>query len=182
VSLPDDLERIAAAAAEAAGHGGVSGVLAAEPGGGRRLYLVAFGEDDDDRTWLVLDGAGAPVGERAVVREVASIVVLCELAEELSGGGRLDELRTRLAQLRMTEQPPGIEEAEEAALGLERAVGAQPRVASPAYLDAVGEATLALERALGDVESPFASALRSTTGAVDAFLAEVESRYRGPLR
>ena len=51
----------------------------------------------------------------------------------------------------MVEQAPGIEEAESAALALERAVGAPPRVATPAYLDEVGAATLALERALGDV-------------------------------
>ena len=47
-------------------------------------------------------------------------------------------LRSQLAQVRMVEQPPGIEEAEEAALALERVIGAPPRVASPAYLDAVG--------------------------------------------
>ena len=94
----------------------------------------------------MVDAAGAPVSERGLVREVASIVVMCELAEELSGGGELDELRARLAQLRMTEQPPGIEAAEEAALELERAIGAPPRVASPAFLDAVGAATLALEQ------------------------------------
>ncbi len=162
-------------------HGEASGVLAAEPAGGRRLYLVAF-DEDGERSWLVVDETGAPVSERGVVREVASIVVMCELAEELSGGGDLDELRARLAQLRMTEQPPGIEAAEEAALELERVIGAPPRVASPAFLDAVGAATLALERSLGDYESPFASALRSSTGAVDAFLAEVEARYRASLR
>ena len=50
----------------------------------------------------------------------------------------------------MTEQPDGIEEAEEAALALERAIGAPPRVASPAYLDAVGAATRRLELALGE--------------------------------
>ena len=177
MDLRDDLERVAAAAAE---RGEVSGVLAAEPAGGRRLYLVAFGEDEE-RSWLVVDETVAPVSERGLVREVASIVVMCELAEELSGGGQLDELRSRLAQVRMTEQPPGIEAAEEAALELERAVGVPPRVASPAYLDAVGAATRALERALGDFESPFASALRSSTDAVDAFLAEVETRYRVPL-
>ena len=181
MELTGDLERIAAVAA---GYGGVTGVLAAEPSGRGRLYLVALGEDES-RRWLVLDAAGAPVRERALVREVASIGVRCELAEELSGGGQLDELRTRLAQLRMTEQPPGIEAAEEAALDLERAVGAPPRVASPAFLDDVGMATLALEqalqRSLGELESPFASALRSSTGAMDAFLAEVETRYLLPL-
>jgi hypothetical protein len=179
VGLRDDLERIAEAASE---QGEVSGILAAEPAGGRRLYLVAFGEDDEERSWLVVDETATPVAERGLVREVASIVVMCELAEELSGGGRLDELRGRLAQVRMTEQVPGIEAAEEAALELERVVGAPPRVASPAYLDAVGAATLELEHALGDFESPFASALRSSTGAVDGFLADVETRYRVPLR
>jgi hypothetical protein len=155
-------------------------VLAAEPAGRGRLYLVALGEGEA-RGWIVLDRAGGPVTDRGLVREVASIVVMCELAEELSGGGRLDELRTRLAQLRMTEQPPGIEAAEEAALGLERVIGAPPRVASTAYLDDVGAATLALERAMGEIDSPFASALRSSTGAMDGFLADVETRYRLPL-
>jgi len=178
VDLGAELERVAVAAGA---HRQVSGVLAAEPAGRQRLYLVAFG-DDDERSWLVVDETGAPVDERGLVREVASIVVMCELAEELSGGGQLDELRARLAQLRMTEQPPGIEAAEEAALELERVIGAPPRIASPAFLDEVGSATLALERALGDFESPFASALRSSTGAVDAFLAEIETRYRVPLR
>jgi hypothetical protein len=106
---------------------------------------------------------------------------MSELAEELSGGGRLDELRTQLAQLRMTEQPPGIEDAEQAALELERTIGAPPRVASTAFLDDVGAATLKLEQALGQLESPFASALRSSTGALDGFLSDVETRYRLPL-
>jgi hypothetical protein len=178
VELRDDLERIAAAASA---RGPVTAVIAAEPAGRTRLYLVAFGEDEG-RKWLVLDDEGEPIDERALVREVASIVVLTELAEELSGGGRLEELRAQLAQLRITEQTPGVEAAEEAALGLERAIGAPPRVASPAFLDAVGEATRTLERALGEADSPFASALRSSTGAVDGFLLEVEKRYAVPLR
>ena len=177
MALTDELEQAALAAAR---HGEVSAVLAAEPAGRGRLYLVAFGEEDA-RTWLVLDAAGEPVTDRELVREVASIVVLCELAEELSGGGRLDELRTELAQLRMTEQPPGIEAAEDAALELERVIGAPPRVASTAFLDDVGTATVALEQALGNLESPFASALRSSTGALDGFLEEVETRYELPL-
>jgi hypothetical protein len=178
VSVADELERIAGAAAA---HGHVSGVLAAEPAGGRRLYLVAFGEDEL-RRWLVLDESGKPVGDREPVREVASIVVMCELAGELAGGGDLEELRSQLAQLRMTEQPPGIEDAEGAALELERALGAPPHVASPEYLDAVGAATRKLELALGRHESPFANALRSSSGAVEAFVSEVETRYALPLR
>jgi hypothetical protein len=178
MELTDELERIAVAAAA---YGEVSAVLAAEPAGRGRLYLVALGEDEA-REWLVIDAAGEPVRERVLVREVASLVVMCELAEELSGGGQLDDLRTRLAQLRMTEQPPGIEAAEGAALELERVLGAPPRVASTAFLDDVGTATRALEEALGQIESPFASALRSSSGAVDGFLAEVETRYAVSLR
>jgi hypothetical protein len=78
VALRDDLERIAAAAAS---QGPVSAVLAAEPiVGAARAYLVAFGEDDDDREWLALDDEARPLERREQIREVASIVVMCELA------------------------------------------------------------------------------------------------------
>jgi len=178
MTLADDLARVAAGAAA---HGAVSGVLAAEPGGRRRLYLVAFGAEEE-REWLVLDGAGEPVRRRDDVRDAASIVAMCELAGDLAGGGELEALRAQLAQVRMVEQPPGIEEAEEAALALEHAVGAPPRVATPAYLDEVGVATMALERALGETTSPFSAAVRSSTGAVDEFVAEVERGYKVDLR
>ena len=49
----------------------------------------------------------------------------------------------------MTENPPGIEEAEEAVLGLQRAIGAPPALATPARLDEIGAATRSLEVALG---------------------------------
>jgi hypothetical protein len=107
---------------------------------------------------------------------------MCELAGELAGGGDLEALRAQLAKVRMVEQPPGIEEAEEAALALERAVGAPPRVATPAYLDAVGAATNALERALGEIASPFSEAVRAATGVVDEFVREVERGYLLDLR
>src|SRR6202040_4166885 len=115
-----------------------------------RAYLVAL-DEDEAREWLVLDGGLEPVAERERVREVASIVVLCELAGELAGGGQLEELRAQLARLRLAEQPEGIEAAEEAALRLEHAIGAPPLVASPAYLDQVGTAVRTLEAALGDL-------------------------------
>jgi hypothetical protein len=178
MTLADDLARIAVSAAA---HGPVSGVLAAEPGRGRRFYLVAFGAEGD-REWLVLDDQGAPVEQRDDVRDTASIVALCELAGDLAGGGDLEALRTRLAQVRIIEQPPGIEEAEEAALALERAIGAPPRVAKPAYLDEVGAATMALERALGESTSPFSAAVRASTGTVEEFVADVERGYKLDLR
>ncbi|MGN6797352.1 MAG: hypothetical protein ACTHKS_04330 [Gaiellaceae bacterium] len=173
MALEDDLERIAGAAAP---HGAVTAVLAAEPASGLRRYLVALG-DGEDRRWLVLDDAGAVVARRDDVRDTASIVAMCELAEDLAGGGDLEQLRTELARVRMVEQPPGIEEAEDAALALERALGAPPRVATPAFLDQVGAATVALERALGEASSPFSAAIRGATGAVDEFVREVERDY-----
>jgi hypothetical protein len=177
VSLRDDLQRIAAAAAE---HGAVAGVLAAEPLLGRRTYLVAY-DDNSRRTWVAFDDDARPLRRRELVRETASIVALCELAAEVAGGGDLDELRAALAQLRMTESPPGLDDAEDAALALERVVGAPPRLATPAYLDEVGAAALKLEAALGEVSSPFANAMKSATGAVDAFLREVDAGYKLPL-
>jgi hypothetical protein len=120
-----NLEEIAQAAA---GHGEVTGVLAAESAGGERSYLVAFAAGEA-RDWLVLDAAGHPVTERSRVREVASLVSMCELAAELAGA------------------------ADEA------------RVASPAYLDTIGTSELA-----------------TATAVVDAFVAEVEERYKVPLR
>jgi hypothetical protein len=82
MALADDLDRIAA---HAAAHGAVTGVLAAEPALGLRLYLVALGDGEEERRWVVLDDAGTPVSRREDVRDVASIVVMCELAEELTG-------------------------------------------------------------------------------------------------
>ena len=178
MALHEDLERIAVAATA---HGEVAGVLAAEPARDRRFYLVALGADEG-RRWIVLDEDGQPVGRRDDVRDTASIVAMCELAGDLAGGGDLESLRLQLAQVRMVEQPPGIEEAEAAALALERVIGAPPRVATPAYLDEVGVATLALEQALGELSSPFSTAIRSAAGTVDEFVQDVERGYLVELR
>jgi len=115
------------------------------------------------------------------VRDTASIVAMCELAEDLAGGGDLEQLRAELARVRIVEQPPGIEEAEDAALALERVLGAPPRLATPAFLDDVGAATIALERALGEASSPFSAAIRGASGAVDEFVREVERDYVASL-
>jgi hypothetical protein len=177
MALSDDLVRIAEAAAAL---GAVEGVLAAEPARNLRRYLVAFA--GDPRPWLVLDDEARPVERREDVRDTASIVAVCELAEEVAGGGDLESLRARLAQLRIVESPPGIAEAEEAALELERVIGAPPRVASPAFLDELGAATLALERALGDISSPFGQALRAGAATIEQFVQDVERGYLVPLR
>lgn len=182
MALSDDVARAAEAAAAIAAEGEtVLGVVPAEAAPGERRYLVAF-EGGVERTWLVLDAEGASVTEREEVRRTASIAAVCELAEESAGGGELDELRDRLVGLRLTESPPGIEEAEEAALELQRVIGSPPRVAEPAFLDRVGAATRRLERALGQPEaSPFAEAMKAGMGSIDDFVQDVESRYKLPL-
>jgi hypothetical protein len=182
VELADELARAAAAAGGFAAAGEeLAGVLAAEPVGGARRYVCAFAAGDD-RSWLVVDDDGEPVTRRESVRETASIVALCELAEETAGGGQLEELRQQLVRLRLTESPEGIEAAEAAALALERVLGAPPRIASPAFLDAVGRATRELEQALGAPGgSAFAEAMKASVATVDAFATEVLDRYKLPL-
>lgn len=184
MALSDELDRVAEVATAYAAPGEeVAGILATEPGEGRRAYLCAFAADGSpSRSWLAFDVAGEPVASRAFVREIASIAALCELAADAAGGGELEELRSQLATLRLTEDPQGIEEAEEAALELERTVGAPPRLATPEYLDAVGAATRKLEVALGTAgASPFAETMKQGRVAVDALTLEVESSYKVPL-
>ena len=178
-----DLERIAEAAARFAATGEtVRGVLPAEPAPGRRVYLVAY-ESAEGRAWLALDDLAEPVESRSLVRDAASIAALVEVAADAAGGGQLEDLRSRLVALRLRENPPGIDEAEEAALALEQVVGAPPRLATPGLLDEIGVATRRLEAALGTGGgSPFAEAMKASTGAVEALVAEVESGYKAPLR
>lgn len=175
MSLAEELGEVAA-------RTGAAAVLAAEAQPGARVYLCAF-EEEGGRTWLALDGAGEPVADRASVREAVSILALCELAEETAGGGDLDELRSQLAALRVTENPDGIEDAEEAALALQRVLGAPPTLATPARLDEIGAATRALEVALGGAAqgSPFATAMKGASEVVEALWADVERAYRIPL-
>lgn len=182
MALREDLERIAASAlALAEQDEQVEGVVPAEAEPGERTYLCAF-VSGDERTWLVLDDEAAPVASREIVRQTASIIALCDLAEEQAGGGELQELREQLVALRMTEQPEGIEEAEEAALELERTIGAPPRLAEPAFLDRVGAAARRLEHALGPTTgSPFAEAMKQGMASVEEFVRDVETNYRATL-
>jgi hypothetical protein len=183
MALRDDLDRAAQAAARfAADDEELVGIVPAEPSPGERRYLCAYALGEE-RTWLVLDDQGEPVADREAVRRVASIVAVCDLAEDSAGGGELDELRERLVAVRLTEAPPGIEEAEEAALALQQVIAAPPRVAEPAYLDRVGEATRKLERALGEPgTSPFSEAMKAGMASIDDFVLDVESAYKRSLR
>jgi hypothetical protein len=184
MTLRDELRRVAELAAGHAGDGEeVAAVLATEPMRDLRVYLCAFARDGGEPTWLALDADGAAIDDRALVREASSLAAVCEVAGDSAGGGHLDELRSRLAALRVTENPDGIDEAEEAAAELERLVGAPPRVATAAWLDDVGRAARRLEQALGDYgRSPFAEAMQAALPAVEALTQEVEAAYKKELR
>jgi hypothetical protein len=183
VALDEELRRIAERAVRFCAEGEeLAGIVPAEPGSGDRLYLCAFRGEAEETAWLVLDAEGAPVGKRPLVRDAVSIAGLCELAEEVADGGGLDELRVHLGELRETENPPGIVEAERAVDGLEATIGTAPRVATPAHLEAVGTATRELEQALGEgPSSPFVEAMKQATGTIDELLRDVERGYKLPL-
>jgi hypothetical protein len=157
------------------------GIVPAEAGG-QRLFICAY-EQNGESSFLALDDRGAPVTDRSVVRDAVSVAALCELAEESAGGGDIGDLRARLVELRLTEAPEGIEEAEIAAAELQETILPPPRVATLAYLDAIGTAAGRLEQALGEVGgSPFAQAMKSGLAAADELAVQVERSYKAPLR
>jgi hypothetical protein len=182
VSLKGELSAVGEAAREHAGEGEeLVAVIPTEPGRGSRVYLCAY-EREGERSWLALDAAGSVIADRVLVRDAVAIATMVELAEESAGGGDVGELRARLVELRLTEDPDGIEEAEVAAAELQEAIRPPPRVASVAYLDELGAAAASLEQALGELGgSPFADAMKTGVAAADELADEVERRYKGPL-
>ena len=151
----------------------LAGVVPAEPLSGRRTYLCAY-RSGEAMGWLVLDRAGERVLDETLIKETASIIATCELAEESAGGGDLPTLRARLAEIRKEDDPIGIAEAEQAAKALEDMISVTPRVASPSYLDEIGTAVRQLELALGETgSSPFAAAMRHGLGVVEEFVRDV---------
>jgi hypothetical protein len=182
MALSDDLRRIAdVAVAFAADDEELSAVIPTEAVGGGRVYLCAYAAGER-KSWLALDAGRAPVHDRRVLRDAVSIAAMCELAEETAGGGDLPELRAQLGSLRATEAPDGIDEAEAAIDELERTIGDELRIASPAYLDEVGAATRRLERALGDSgSSPFLEAMKQAGLTIDGLAADIETHYKVDL-
>jgi hypothetical protein len=181
MSLEAEIAAARAVAAEYVDPGEeLVGVIPAEPGG-VRIYVCGYAQDGDEH-WLALDSEAAPVSDRALVRDAVSIAALCELAEESAGGGDIAELRAKLAELRVTENPDGIEEAEAAAAELEATLLPPPRIATIAYLDDIGRAAAKLEQALGDSGgSPFTAAMKNGLAAADELADRVERSYKVPL-
>jgi hypothetical protein len=183
-TLAADLEAVAERAATAYSRPGdrVSAVLATEPSAGKRVYLVAFDDVDGYRSWVALGGEGEPVTATRDLREAIAVAVLCEVAADSAAGGDLDGLLARLEELRVTEAPEGIENAEAAAQALRAVLGDPPQLATPARLDEIGVATRRLEQELDPMSvSPFASAMRAAEGAVAELQREIEAGYRVPL-
>jgi hypothetical protein len=136
VALADDLERIAAAAADFAAPGErITGIVAAAPAPGEVVYLCAY-ESPEGHAWLALDDGARPIQSRALVHDAASLAALCEAVEDLAG----------------------VEPA-------------QPRLATHAYLDALGEGA----------GPSVGTALEQALPAVEALAAQVEARYKLPL-
>ncbi len=181
VDLYAELERVAAAALRLASPGEeLAGVIPTEPELGRRVYLCAF--DGRSRAWAALDDDGRMLTDRSLIRSAVSIAAMCELAGESAGGGNLEELRAQLASTRIVEQLEGVEEAEAAAIELERVLGIPPRLATAGYLDAVGAAARRLEQALGEWRaSPFAEAMKQAPAVVAELARDVEAGYKGEL-
>jgi hypothetical protein len=142
LALADDDEEIAA-------------VLPCDPrGDGELVFLCALrASDAEDLTgWLAIGADGAPVGSSDAVRRAASIVALCETAEEAAGVPEADSLLAAVQRSReLAGDVPGLADAlaacERPAQALaEGATGV--RVASDAYVDGVGQQLLRLDAAL----------------------------------
>ena len=161
-------------------------ILPTEARAGRRIYLCAFGGTDGEaESWLGLDAAGRPVVERQVVRDAVSIAAMCELAEETAAGGDLDDLKSRLVALRVTDEPA----RHRGGRGRGRGAAARPRRRRRSSRRPPGSTRSGRRRASwscalgGELQgSPFAQAMLSAPAVVEQLTADVEGSYRAPLR
>lgn len=112
----------------------------------RGVVFVCALPRGDELGWLVVDGAGEPVAERAVVRQIVELAAICEAAEEAAAALAVDEALPALARAWELARELGEADAELAAHAAYQAVEAlQPlvqglRVADPAYLDRLAQA------------------------------------------
>jgi hypothetical protein len=140
LALVDDDEEIAA-------------VLPCDPrGNGELVFLCALrASDGEDLTgWLAIAGEGA-ITVADTVRRAASIVALCETAEEAAGVPDADALLAAVQRSReQAGDVPGLASALAACEPPAQALAAGAtgaRVASDAYVDRIGRELLALDAA-----------------------------------
>jgi hypothetical protein len=150
MTLEQELETtLAAAGRHARPDEQAVAVMATEPAGAR-VYVVAFAAGDD-LGYVALDGAGAPVSDRRLVKDAVALAALAERAEEVSGATLAEELVERFGEAAAVLRRIGDKNAADAAEAVVAAAGrlgdaaAGPRPATPQFLDRM--ATLAAELA-----------------------------------
>jgi len=169
----------------------VSNLLGAEPTLEQSVFAAGITADSAQRLHALARALWARarneiIEEATRLYEAFRPEVALRVMERLTKSKGFPDVLSRLrtgdpVALRITENPAGIAEAEEAALALEEAIGAAPRVATPDRLDAIGAATLRLERVLGGEGSPFAVAMKQATATVEELTRDVEAAYKVPL-
>jgi hypothetical protein len=124
--------------------------MATEPAGAR-VYVVAFAAGED-LGYVALDGSGAPVSDRRLVKDAVSLAALAERAEEVSGATAADDLVARFGEAAAVLRRVGDRDAAaaaEAVVAAAAALGdaaAGPRPATPQFLDRLaGELAAALD-------------------------------------
>ena len=123
----------------------VAAVMAAEPGLGSRVYLIAF-QRDGQLSYMALDAVLAPVTDRRLVREAVVMLGLAERAEEASTAITADQLVEPVAAAERALRAAGREQPADAAAAVGVSLGALieaaagPRLATPLYLDLIGAA------------------------------------------
>jgi len=179
MTLESELEAAHAAAQAHAGDGEtVAAVMAAEPGRGSRVYLVAF-EREGDLGYIALDGALSPVADRRLVREAVTMLGLAERAEEASTAIAAEQLDAPFAEAERALRAAGHGQAAQAAAAVREALvmlaqaAAGPRVATPLYLDRIGAAAAGLSVAL-EAHRQHAERLSGGAGAASP---EIESAW-----
>jgi hypothetical protein len=127
-------------------------VMATEPAG-TRVYVVAFAAGDD-LGYVALDGGGAPVSDRRLVKDAVALAALAERAEEVSGATAAEELVERFGAAVDSLRRAGEADAAASAAAVVAAAGrlgdaaAGPRPATPQFLDRMAALAAELAAAL----------------------------------
>jgi hypothetical protein len=172
MSLEQELEAtLAAAGRHARRDEQPVAVIATEPASDTRVYVIAFAAGGE-LAYIALDGAGAPVSDRRLLRDAVSLAALAERAEEVSGATAAAELLTLFAAAAAALRDAGAEDAAAAADAVSAATqrladaATGPRPATPRFLDQIAALAADLAAAL-DGFVPFAERLGQVGGGAE---------------